>query len=379
MNFDVIIIGAGSVGTPAAMSLAERNVNVLVIESAGSAGQGNNKCAIGGIRATHSDPAKVVLSLHSLKTFSTWEEKHGDCIDWHMGGYTFVAYTEKIADALKAMIPGQQAAGLSINWHDADFIRKIVPGINPDGLLGGTFSPEDGSASPMESAAAFYRHAVRNGVSFRFNEKVTGISKSGSFTVTTCKGSYEAPVVVNCAGSFAREIGAMAGVDLPVYPDMHEGGISEPVQRFFEPMVVDIKKAPGSANYYFYQHRTGQVVFCITPDPPKQGTDTRETSEFLPMVAERMINLYPRLANLKVRRTWRGCYPQTPDGSPIIGETGVEGFLAAVGMCGQGYMLGPGVGEVIARLVTDDLTDEDRMVLKAMRLDREFSGTEALK
>ncbi|HRW77069.1 MAG TPA: FAD-binding oxidoreductase, partial [Candidatus Sabulitectum sp.] len=104
-----------------------------------------------------------------------------------------------------------------------------------------------------------------------------------------------------------------------------------------------------------------------------------ETSEFLPMVSRRMVDLYPRLANLKVRRTWKGCYPQTPDGSPIIGETGVKGFLAAVGMCGQGFMLGPGVGEVLARLVTGKTSDEDRMVLDAMALNREFSGTEALK
>ncbi len=377
--YDVIIIGAGSVGTPTAMSLASRNVRTLVLDSGSSAGQGNNKCAIGGIRATHGEPAKVALSLHSLKTFSTWKEKHGDDIGWHMGGYTFVAYEESIAESLRKMIPAQQKAGLNIQWHGPDKIMEIVPGINPDGLLGGTFSPEDGSASPMESCYAFHRFAVRQGAEFRFNEEVRSIEKKVDFKVVTTRGTYTAPIVISCAGSYAREIGAMLGVDLPVYPDMHEAGITEPVQRFFHPMVVDIKRAPGSANYYFYQYSTGQVVFCITPDPPRLGTGTAETSEFLPMVSKRMVNLYPRLANLKVRRTWKGCYPQTPDGSPIVGETGVKGFLAAVGMCGQGFMLGPGVGEVLARLVTGKTTDEDRMVLDAMALEREFSGTEALK
>jgi len=377
--YEVIIIGAGSVGTPIAMSLAARGVKSLVIDSGSSAGQGNNKCAIGGIRATHSDPAKVALSLHSLKTFSTWKDVHGDDIGWFMGGYTFVAYTEEISRSLQNMIPAQQNAGLNIKWCDADEIIDLVPGISREGLLGGTFSPGDGSASPMDSCYAFQRQAVKEGAEFRFGETVESIVKKGNFTVRTDKGEYNSTKIINCAGSFGREIGAMLGIDIPVYPDMHEAGITEPVQRFFNPMVVDISRSPGSANYYFYQFSTGQVVFCITPDPPILGTGTAETSVFLPQVARRMVKLYPRLANLKVRRTWRGCYPQTPDGTPILGQAGPAGSFVAVGMCGQGFMLGPGVGEVMARLVTDRSTGEDKMVLDAMRLNREFTGTEALK
>ncbi len=377
--YEVIIIGAGSVGTPTAMSLASKGIRTLVIDSGSSAGQGNNKCAIGGIRATHSDPAKVALSLYSLKTFSTWQEVHGEDIGWFMGGYTFVAYTEEIALALQNMIPAQQDAGLNISWCDPHRIMKLVPGINPTGLLGGTFSPEDGSASPMESCYAFQRQAMRQGAEFRFGETVSTIRKKGSFIVTTNKGEYSAEKVINCAGSYGREVGAMVGVDLPVYPDMHEAGITEPVQRFFNPMVVDISRIAGSANYYFYQYSTGQIVFCITPDPPVLGTGTEETSTFLPQVSRRMVKLYPRLGNIKVRRTWKGCYPQTPDGTPVLGQVGPRGYFAAVGMCGQGFMLGPGAGEVMARLVTDQSTDEDRMVLHAMRLDRKFTGTEALK
>jgi len=109
------------------------------------------------------------------------------------------------------------------------------------------------------------------------------------------------------------------------------------------------------------------------------GTDHRETSVFLPQVASRMVNLWPALANLKVRRTWRGSYPQTPDGSPIIGQAGPEGSYVAVGMCGQGFMLGPGAGSALARLITGQPTPTDLMVMESMRADREFVSTEALK
>ena len=148
---------------------------------------------------------------------------------------------------------------------------------------------------------------------------------------------------INAGGAWAKTVAASAGLDIPVVPDSHEAGVTEPMAAFMRPMVVDIRPAAGSKNYYFYQHRPGAVVFCITPEPPIVGTDRRETSEYLPMIARRMVGLMPRLANIKVRRTWRGLYPMTPDGSPIVGwAASVQGYVHAVGMCGQGYMLGPG-------------------------------------
>jgi len=379
--WDVVVVGAGSVGTPLAMELAERGASVLCIDSAASAGQGNNKCAIGGIRATHSEPAKVFLALRSLEVFRTWEDTYGDSIGWRQGGYSYVAYDPETAGLLRGMIPAQQEAGLNIDWHGPERIAELVPGISGEGLIGGTYSPEDGSANPMQSCYAFCRRAEALGAEFAFGETVTGINLHGGrvISVRTDAGTYACGALVNCAGSFGREVGQMAGLDLPVHPDSHEAGITEPVEMFFEPMVVDIRSGPGSANYYFYQHDTGQVVFCITPDPPIPGTDVRETSEFLPMVSSRMVGLYPRLANLKVRRTWRGCYPQTPDGSPILGQAGPENSYIAVGMCGQGYMLGPGVGALMARLVLGETGGEDEEVLEALSPNRDFGTEEALK
>lgn len=380
-NYDVAVIGAGSVGTPLAMNLAEKGLRVLCLDSGASAGQGNNKCAIGGARATHSEPAKVILALRSLDVFRNWERDWGDDIGWYQGGYTYVAYDETTMDLFRANVPKQQKAGLDIRLIDADEMMDLVPGINPSGLLGGTWSPEDGSASPMTSCYAFHRRAVGLGAEFRFGEQVVGMETGGGRVtgVRTASGSYGCGAVVNCAGSFAAEVGRMVDVELPVFPESHEAGVTEPVMRLFDPMVVDIRKAPGSANYYFYQHHTGQVVFCITPDPPIPGTDTRETSEFLPLVAPRMTDLYPRLANLKVRRVWRGIYPMSPDGSPILGRVGPSNHFVAVGMCGQGFMLGPGIGEVMARLVTGEETEDDLVVLHELRHDRRFTSEEALK
>ncbi len=381
-TFDVVIVGAGSVGLPTALFLAEEGLRVLVIDQFASPGQGSNKAAIGGIRATHSTPAKIHLCLESLRVFSTLEQQYGDNIEWAQGGYVFVAYREREERALKTLLKIQQQAGLNIDWLDRDELLAVVPALNREGLRGGTYSPEDGSASPMLSAHAFYANASRLGVAFRFNERVTGlIRRRGAVVgIRTDKGGYATETVINAAGPWARSVAATAGLDVPVVPDSHEAGITEPVAPFMQPMVVDIRPAEGSANYYFYQHKPGGVVFCITPDPPIVGTDRRETSTYLPMIARRMVDLMPKLANIKVRRTWRGLYPMTPDGSPIIGRSKeVEGYIHAVGMCGQGYMLGPGVGRLLTRMLLHAEQPEDRVALDELTPYRPFGAQEALR
>jgi sarcosine oxidase, subunit beta len=230
-------------------------------------------------------------------------------------------------------------------------------------------------------------HACRAGAEFRYNEPVTGLLLDGApgeggriKGVRTPQGEYFAEIVVNASGAWARQIGLLAGLDLPVNPDSHEAGITESVAPFLGPMIVDIRPAPGSANFYFYQHKTGQIIFCITPSPAIWGFDVDETSVFLPQVARRMIAVMPKLQNIRVRRTWRGLYPMTPDGAPIVGWCKeVPGLLNAVGMCGQGFMLGPGLGELLARMVRGQETAEDQESLAILSPYREFKGQEKLK
>ena len=382
-GYDVIVVGAGSVGVPAALSLGQRGLRTLVIDANASAGQGENKHAIGGIRATHSAPGKILVGERSLEVFSTWRERYGDDIEWHEGGYLFPVYRDHEEQLLKGYLPVQRAHGLQIDFVGPRDVRELVPGITVEGLRGGTWSPRDGSASPLLTVDAFRRAARTTGrVDFRFGERVTAVERDGDRVsgVLTDRSHYAAPVVVDAAGPYSRELGATLGLNVPVFPDSHEGAITEPVQPLFRPMVVDLRPGPSSRNYYFYQNGRGQIVFCITPDPPIGGTDHRETSTFLPQVARRMVALLPRLAGIRVRRVWRGLYPMSPDGSPLLGwSRDVEGLLHATGMCGQGYMLGPGVGEIIARMVADSTTDDDRIVLDDFSPYRVFSGEEALK
>lgn len=380
--YDVIVVGAGSVGVPAAMALASAKLSVLVLDPCASPGQKNNKKAIGGIRATHSDFGKIRICRRSIEIFSSWREQYGDDIGWLQNGYSYPAYSEEDEIKLKGLMEIQHSHGLDICWVSAADYNDLVPGINMEGLRGSTFSPGDGSASPLLALNSFYFRSLQLGACYRFGEQVAGICPRNGhgFEVATDKGKYEARFVVNAAGNEGAVVAAMAGYSFPIKPDCHEAAISEPVKRFFGPMVVDMRPSPDSKNYYFYQNAEGQVVFCITPDPAMYGIDDHSTSDFFPMAARRMVNLYPRLAHLKVRRSWRGQYPNTPDGFPIVGASEeMPGFIHAIGMCGQGFMLGPGLGELIARLVTGETDADDARILRSFYPFRDFSGMEAFR
>ncbi len=381
-TYDIIIIGAGSIGLPTAYFLAEAGLDVLVIDQLPCVGQSSNKHAIGGIRATHSDPAKIHLGKRSLETFSKWQDTNGDDIEWVQGGYSFVAYTDETAVLLKNLVNWQQQYDLNISWLEPKQLSEIIPQINQVNLLGGTFSPEDGSASPLKTAFSFHRRAVQAGAQFNFNETVLDIVSSGSRVtgvITDC-GQYSCRWVINAAGGWAKQLSASLGLEVPVEPDSHEAAITEPVAKLFDPMIVDMRARPGSANFYFYQHPTGKIIFCLTPEPPIIGTHTIASSKFLPIAARRLIEIMPVLRHIRVRRVWRGIYPMTPDGSPIIGKVdGLDGLLLAVGMCGQGFMFGPGVAQLLTRIVLNQLESVDRIILESLTYHRAFETEEMLK
>ena len=385
-QFDAIVIGAGSVGNPTAYFLEREGIRTLVLDELASSGQGQNKAAIGGVRATHSDPAKIRLCQESLEVFSGWKESTGTDIGWKKGGYCFPAFDEKVETTLKGLLPVQKRYRLNIDWRDADGIREVVPGIREDGLRGGTFSPDDGQVSPLLAAESFTNEAVRLGAVYRYHESVKALVWQGNSIVgvRTEKEEYRATTVVNASGVHATEVSRMAGLEIPVVPDSHEGGISAPVEPFLDPLVVDLRPGPEgkTINFYFGQDSNGQVIFCYTPKSPITGTDRNSTYEFMPIIAARLVEVIPRLKNLTIRRVWRGLYPMTPDGSPVLGKAPqVEGFVLGVGMCGQGFMLGPGVGRNLASLVARGAPRIDREVFDLLSPTRDFykGKKEALK
>ncbi|MFO7769330.1 MAG: FAD-binding oxidoreductase [bacterium] len=380
-DYDVIVVGAGSVGLPTAVALGESGLKTLVIDRLPAAGQGEHSHAIGGVRAFHAHPAKIVACRRAIETLSTWKERHGDDLEWAAGGYTFPVYREEDRDLVRGALEMQRNHGLEVVWLGPGGITEVVPGIRTEGLLGGAHSPEDGVASPPLVAEAFHRRAVELGVEFHFNESVTRLRLVGDRVegVETGRDSYRASVVIDAAGPHSHALAVTAGLYLDVVPASHEAGVTEPVQPFFQTMLVDLRPGEAGRSFFFYQDPLGRLVFCTNPDPPVEGRRRRETGVFLPHVLDRMKDLIPRLVTLNVQQVWWGLFPMTPDGAPLVGwAEEVEGLVLATGMCGQGFMLGPGIAETVARLITDRLEEEDRVILEGFDPARSFTGSEDL-
>ena len=198
-KYDVIIIGAGSVGLPLSIELKKRKLNILVIDELPSPGQGQNKTAIGGIRATHSYFSKIKTCQRSIDIFNSWKETHGDDIGWIQGGYSLVAYDKDTAETLKDTVNIQKSMGLNIKWLDEDQLLKKIKYLNPNDLAGGTYSPEDGHLSPLLTMGSFFRQAKDHDVNFIFNEKVIKfeIYKNKIRSVVTDNDTYYADIIIN--------------------------------------------------------------------------------------------------------------------------------------------------------------------------------------
>jgi sarcosine oxidase subunit beta len=199
---------------------------------------------------------------------------------------------------------------------------------------------------------AYTQGIKRNGGDVRIASEVTRIAvESGKVkSVTVADGTtFHAPVVVNAAGPWAKQVGKLAGLTVPVEPERHEALITEAVKYMGIPMLVDYRADGG----YFVQRVSGQFIGCFTPEKKVPGLDHDSTLEFLVEMSRRMCRLIPSLENVAVLRQWAGSYEMTPDGNPIVDETDVKGFYCNTGLCGHGFMLGPALGKYLAGYITE--------------------------
>jgi sarcosine oxidase subunit beta len=246
-------------------------------------GQGSQQAGHWRIRATHSDPAKIQLCRRAGDFFH-FKETYGIDIEWDRCGYSYVAYTPREEKILKDLLPIHKKAGIENNWYDASDYIKIVPDINPIGLLGGTFSPGDGSASPLLANHAFFTKAKELGAEFHFDEPVKQIKMSGNKItgVVTNHDNYSCSILLNAAGAWASDIGKLAGVDFPVRPDSHEAAITEPVARFLGPMIVDIRPAPALPIITSINTSPGRSFFASLQIPMPGDTIPTKPAAFYP-------------------------------------------------------------------------------------------------
>jgi len=350
-TYDAIVIGGGIIGAATGYYLSKRRLKVLLLEKNYLTSGSTGRC-ITGIRQQFSTPTTIQTAMESVRLFKSMKEEFDMDVEWKDSGYLFLAHSENLVDMFKKNISIQSQFGLNVEFITAEECKKIVPLLDIDGLVGGAYCPSDGQANPFLVVRGYVEGIRRNGGRVQIESEVIGIDvdKGKVRSVTISSGeTFSAPIVLNAAGPWAKDVGKLAGVDLDVEPDRHEALITEGIQYAGIPMLVDYRADGG----YFVQRITGQFIGCFTPEKKVPGFSTDATLEFLVEMSRRMCRLIPAIENIAVLRQWAGSYCMTPDGSPIVDQTEVEGLYCSVGMCGHGFMLGPALGNYMAQFITE--------------------------
>uniref|UniRef100_A0A7C4CA78 FAD-binding oxidoreductase n=1 Tax=candidate division WOR-3 bacterium TaxID=2052148 RepID=A0A7C4CA78_UNCW3 len=372
---DVVVIGAGIIGAATGYYLAKRGRKVIVLERDFPCSGSTGRC-IGGIRAQFTHDLTIRVMLESVRMFAELDQELGRDVEWYQGGYLFLAFDEARRQTFLKAIEVQRAYGLKVSFVSPDDCCRIAPGLNTEGLIGGAYCPTDGQANPFKVTYGYLEGLRRLGgeVSVRSEVTAANLRRDRVVSLTTRNGDeIFCAQVVNAAGCWADEIGAMVGVHVPVTADRHEALVTEAVEQCVDPMLVDYRP---DGCYFVQNYGSGHFIGCYTPTPLVPGRSTEASDEFVTEMPRRMVRLIPRLAGVRVLRQWAGSYEMSPDGNPICGRTPVDNFYVAAGMSGHGFMFGPAIGKHMAELVDCGSSTLD---LSEFRLERDFGKAEAMK
>lgn len=363
---DCVIIGGGVVGTAVAYYLARAGLTDCVLLEAGYLSSGATGRCGGGIRQQWSTEANTRLAIESVRMFSGLEEELDRDIEFLQGGYLVLAYTDEDVAQFEKNVKMQRALGLDVvSLTPEEIRREVVPHLNTEGVRMATYCPHDASANPFLTTHAYADAARRHGVEIELFTEVRRISaERGRITgVETTRGDISAPIVVNAAGSHSVPLARTVGVELPITPYRRQILVTEPLERFFDPMIISF-----SFGVYFRQTKHGAVLGGYgDPDEPV-GFNESSSLEFLTTMASKLSFLMPRLRSVKVVRQWGGLYDLTPDAQPVLGETdGVEGFYQASGFSGHGFMIAPKVAQLLSDVIRGETPDIDISDLNARR------------
>ncbi|MEO8679843.1 MAG: FAD-binding oxidoreductase [Vicinamibacterales bacterium] len=380
----VVVVGGGCMGCSVAWHLAQLGLtDVVLIEREPQLAAGSTGKNAGGVRHQFSHPANIALSVESIAMMADFEARVGLPIDFHQDGYLFLVSKAANEATFRKNVALQQAHGVDVQWLSPAEARALAPGLDVNGVRGATYCAADGVADPNGVTMGFARGAQAKGVEIVRDTEVTGIRLDGGRVaeVRTSHGNIATPMVVNAAGPWAKSIGRMCGVDVPVEPERRHIFIATPsrggswddaTHRGTVPtsklLVIDFEST-------FYFHREGGGVLFGMGDPDeKPGFDITVRWDFLPKVIEVAMRRLPALAEAAVSHAWAGLYEMTPDHNPIIGpSTDVDGFFTIAGFSGHGFQHAPAAGRILADVMTGR---DPKFDLSPFELDR-FSGRNA--
>ncbi len=352
---DIVILGAGVMGTSIAFHLARRNAgNIVVIEKEhfGSGGSGRSSALI---RMHYSFAPEVQLALVSLRMFQNWQEVVRQPGEFHKTGFVRIVHPNE-TERLKLNVEMQRKLGANVEVIDRQQLRVLEPDWNFDDVELAAYELDSGYGDGAVAAGDFLTAARDMGVAYFPRTETTALVVEAGRTrgVITDRGTVSSPVVVSAMGPWTMPLFQSIGCELPIECEYHQVAILRKPSDMGSPGCACIDSA--TATYF---RSDAQDKFLIGDFYGRRPVDPdnfpqRASDESLAEIIERACGRVPKLARADVIRGVSGIYDMTPDSRPLLGEiAGIVGLYVCAGFSGMGFKISPAIGLVMSELVLD--------------------------
>jgi len=378
-HVQVAIIGGGVVGCSVLYHLTKLGWRDVALIERSELTSGSTWHAAGGFHTLNADTNMAALQGYTIRLYRELEEISGQsCGLHHVGGLTLATTPERL-DYLKAERAKHRYMGLHTEIVGPDEIRRLSPITNTDGVLGALYDPLDGHLDPFGTTHAYAKAARQQGAEIYLRNRVLELKPQadGSWQVVTEQGTIVAEHVVNAGGLWAREVGAMAGVSLPLHPMEHQYLVTEDIPEVYErgeelPHVMD-----PAGESYLRQEGRGLVIGFYEQDCEHwavDGTPWAFGQELLPDKLDRIgdsleiaFGRYPCLGRAGIKRIINGPFTFAPDGNPLVGPVpGLRNFWSACAVM-AGFSQGGGVGLTLAEWMVEGEPTRDVFAMDVAR------------
>ena len=349
---DVIVIGAGIVGSSTAYYLAKAGLKVTLVDSRSpvTGGSASQACA-GGVRQQGRVPVEIPLGIFSIKLWTDLEAELDENLEYRQDGMTVVTDDEQQIARLSDRVKREQALGLDIRLVGNSELHELIPGLSPH-MRAGSYCPTDGHANPMRTVNAFVVAAQRRGVRLKWNCAAQGfVFENKRLTaVKTAVGEFACRYAILAAGYWSRAIAATAGINLPFQAHPLQMMVTARRPHQLDQVLgwvgngISLKQMPSGG-------------FVIGGGWPGRGNPQTFQTRLLPgsmaKSARTTVGLFPSLAGIPVLRAWAGIEAFCEDEMQVVGAVpGLDGLIIAAGFSGHGFAIGPGVGSLLAQYLT---------------------------